>query len=112
MAKLYEFEVSREVVERMVDDMDLSTPKGARGGALVDKLIETRKRPGLFLRTTVGGKPGFRVHLGDVRTDRFSGEGLHMITHSGSEGVLDAQEFDRQLKSSLDRQGVIYEDKS
>lgn len=55
---------------------------------------------------------GFCVRVGQVRTERFTGQGLHVFSHSGSEGYLDTLEFDRRLKSSLARQKVLYQDKT
>ena len=58
------------------------------------------------------GKPGFCIRVGQVRTERFEGGGLHVFTHSGSEGFLDTAEFDKRLKSSLARHGVVYKDRT
>lgn len=98
-------------MEELVKDIGLSlSPKTQ--GTIVDNLMSILDKPTTFQQTLMEGKPGFLVRVGQVRTERFTGEGLHMFTHSGSEGFLDTLEFDRRLKSSLERQGIIFQDKT
>lgn len=111
MANLYEFEVSRRVVEGITQDVRLSLGPDAQGN-IVDNLMSIVDRPSTFQKAYMDDKPGFCVRVGQVRTERFEGEGLHVFTHSGSEGFLDTQEFDQRLQSSLQRQGVIYKNRT
>lgn len=111
MARLYEFEVTRGIVEELVKDIGLSlSPKSK--GTIVDNLMSILDKHTTFQQTLMEGRPGFLVRVGQVRTEGFTGEGLHMFTHSGSEGFLDTMEFDRRLKSSLGRQGITFLDKT
>lgn len=111
MARLYEFEVNKEIIEGMVRDVELSLGAGVMG-SVVDNLMDMIDQPGIFLKTLMSGKPGIHVRVGQIRTERFEGQGLHMYVHSGSEGFLDSLEFDMRLKSSLKRQGIIFQDKT
>lgn len=111
MANIYELEINRGIVEELVKDLRLSLGSDAKGN-IVDNLMGIVDSPSTFQKASMDGKPGFCVRVGQVRTERFTGQGLHVFTHSGSEGYLDTLEFDRRLKSSLARQKVIYQDKT
>lgn len=111
MANLYEFEVSRGVVEGITQDVNLSLGPDSEGD-IVENLMSIVARPSTFQKAYMDEKPGFCVRVGQIRTERFEGEGLHMFTHSGSEGFLDTEEFDRRLQTSLARQGVIYKSRT
>jgi hypothetical protein len=111
MANLYEFEVSRGIVEEITKDVRLSLGSGVEGN-IVDNLLKIADRPNLFQKLSMDGKPGFCVRVGRIWTERFKGQGLHVFTHSGSEGYLDTLEFDRRVKYSLERQGVIFKDRT
>ncbi len=108
MARMYEFEVDRSIVEELVKDISLTQFPGVEID-IVDALMSLVDKPGTFQKTLMDGKPGIKVRVGQVRTEKFEGQGLHVFTHSGSEGYLDTLEFDRRLKSSLGRQGIIYQ---
>lgn len=88
MAKLYEFVVNREVLKNITTDVRLTLDDQFTGN-INDNFMEIAQRPHMFLNTLMDGKPGFHIRVGRIRTDRFEGEGLHMYTHSGSEGYLD-----------------------
>ncbi len=111
MANIYELGITREVVGEIVKDCGLSLGSDAKG-EIVDNLMSIVDRPSTFQKVSMDGKPGFCLRVGEVQTERFTGEGLHVFTHSGSEGFLDTLEFDRRLKMSLERHGIIYQDRS
>jgi hypothetical protein len=111
MANIYELGINRGIVEELAKDMRLSLGSGAEGN-IVDNLMGIVDQPTTFQKVSTDGKPGFCVRVGQIRTDRFEGQGLHVFAHSGSEGFLDILEFDRRLKSSLARQGIIYQDRT
>lgn len=111
MANIYELEVRRDIVEKLKEDIGLSQGSEVIGD-FVDNLMEIVDRPSTFQKASMDGKPGFLVRVGQILTERFEGQGLHVFTHSGLEGLLDNMEFDRRLKSSLARQGVIFTDRT
>jgi hypothetical protein len=111
MANIYEFEVSRGIVEELVRDVDLSLPPDAQG-TIVDNLMSIVDRPSTFQKAYIDGRPGYCIRVGQIQTERFEGQGLHIFTHSGSEGYLNILEFDRRLRVSLERQGIIYKDRT
>ena len=116
MANLYEFEINRGIVEELVKDIGLSPYEDDEGniakGTVVDNLISSTGDPRTFLKVLMDGKPGIHLRVGEIRTERFEGQGLHMYTHSGTEGFLDTREFDRRLKQSLERQRIIFQDRT
>lgn len=111
MANIYEFEISRDIVEELVRDIGLSLASDVKGN-IVDNLMNIIDKPNTFQKAYINGKPGFCVRIGQIQTERFEGQGLHIFTHSGSEGFLDTEEFDNKLKLSLERQGVVYKNRA
>lgn len=111
MAKLIEFKVTRDIVTRITTDMNLK-PISDGDKDLVDNLMGAFDHPTSFQKVSMDQKPMFYVRVGKVATEKFEGEGLHVFTHSGSEGYLRTEEFQKRLESSLDRQGIHYKDRS
>lgn len=112
MANIYEFEVTKEVVEELTRDIGLTISSEAKGNVVDNLMIAALDSPITFLETLMNGKPGYYVRVGHIVTERFEGRGLHMYTHSGSEGFLDTLEFDRRLRSSLLRQNIPFIDRT
>jgi hypothetical protein len=111
MANIYEFEVSRGVVEELVRDIGITLPSNAKG-TIVDNLMSISNQPNTFQKAYIDGKPGYCIHVGRIQTERFEGQGLHIFNHSGSEGYLDLLAFDGKLKASLERQRIVYRDRT
>jgi hypothetical protein len=111
MANIYEFEVSRDIVEQLAKDLCLSLITGSAGN-IVDNLLCILDQPSVFQKVKMDEKPGYCIRVGQIATERFTGQGLHMFTHSGSEGFLDTLEFDRRLKLSLERNGIPFKDRT
>ncbi len=111
MANIYEFEVRRDIVQTLIADTGLSLGSDGEGN-IVDNLMGIADEPGIFQKVSMNGKPGFCIRVGQIQTERFQGQGLHVFNHSGSEGFLDMLEFDKRLKNSLERQGIIFTDRT
>ena len=111
MANIYEFAVRRDIVEKLVADTGLSLGTDALGN-IVENLMSIVDRPNTFQKVSMNGKPGFCIRVGQIQTERFQGQGLHVFIHSGSEGFLDMLELDKNLKNSLERQGIIFTDRT
>lgn len=97
--------------KKIVSDVGLSLYAGAIGN-LVDNLMGITDQPSTFQKVSLNGKPGFCLRVGQIQTERFTGQGLHVFTHSGSEGFLDTLEFEQKLQISLKRHGVIFQNRS
>jgi hypothetical protein len=111
MARLYEFEITRGVVEEITKDVGLSLSSDIKEN-IVDILMRIVNDPWIFQKASMDGLPGLRIRVGQICTERFTGQGLHAFNHSGSEGYLYMLEFDKRLQSSLDRQGVLFIDRT
>ncbi len=111
MARLYEFEVTDKIVGVLARDIGLSLPPNTIGN-IADNLMEGVGQPNSFQKTLMDGKPGFHVRVGKIQTDIFTGQGLHMYVHSGSEGYLDSLEFDKRLRSCLERRLIPFVDRT
>lgn len=111
MANIYEFELRRDIVKALVEDTGLSLSSDAKGN-IIDNLMSIVDRPNTFQKVSMNSKPGLRIRVGRIQTEGFQGYGLHAFIHSGSEGYLDMLEFDKRLKNSLERQGIIFTDRT
>lgn len=107
MANLYEFDVNSGIVKKIVKEVGLALPSDSEG-TIIENLMSIFGRPSTFQKVYMDGKPGFCVRVGLIRTSAFEGIGLHVFTHSGSEGYLDMQEFDSRLQACLTRHRVKF----
>lgn len=107
MANIYEFAVSRGIVEKLVADTGLSLESDVKEN-IVDVLMDCIDRPGKFTEVLMDFKPGLFIHVGQIVKEGYEGQGLHALNHSGSEDFLEMLEFNRRLINSLERQGVVY----
>jgi hypothetical protein len=82
MACIYEFAVNRKIIKEIVKDTNLSLASDAKGN-LVDNLISIINRPATFQKAYMDGKPGICIRVGQIRTERFEGQGLHMFIIPG-----------------------------